>query len=1251
MASADKIIKKAEKLCESGDYTDALYKIQDALVEDSGNKKLLWKLADIYYLMHDDYNSVKTVERILSKDKKEIRNAIKFLEQFPKSKYSKKLISELYLAENDVKNALFWGKRLSLDELTEIIDSYEKKIDALSKVSSKEELMQTKSELFYNLFLFRYAAELFDEAFEIIDDFIELGITISFSNLERLLTEFERVEEFNPYSYYYLGKLFLKTDKIKEAFEHFYKGININSSLSVHIISLLTPYYDENNVDFLKMFAILYYNSEDYKKSVEFLNKLSSLTDDEEIMQFVNEIYNDLYLKVGAKTYILLAMARLELNRKNYDVAISKFVQIRNYDDEKIPELGEKLLEIADEKESIIKILAEYYFYINDYKNALFYYKKLFEESDGFAPYIMERIKNIPEEERGEYHKFLGDLALALDDVKSAFLYYKKMMELYPDKIDEAIEGLQKLVDRSPKSVKLRKLLLDIYVDNAYYREALKTVGEIIFIDLKEYEVLYKKLNEIAEKAPEFIEKIEGLITILIKKGVRDVVAHYNLAYLSYLKNDIDTVVSKLKTVFGGDDTELKEKAQELLSTLIDKNPQNIDLKWISADILLENGMYEQLTETLKSIYIAQPGTAKDILKYIKKSVETGVVDDTLLYFYESIVKERELFDYAETFIETLKTVSPTNPFVFVFSAEINFKKGDIKAVVKNLQKLLKHGDATSIECVKSIIDEVRNIAKPNPGLNYVLGSLYLKIGLYRNAFSAFEEIVGKDSDKDKLIIERINDIISQNQDNVDAFILLGKIHFMNKDYRNAITVFNRAIHIDEKNAEKLFPYFVEMSKESDQFYLLELLKIYTILGKIDEIMEIMDDLEIEEDYFLKFMQVLKAIVDKYPENSDFALRLGMILLDSKKYDEALNYFEKVLKNGDEEQILILEKKIESKKEEDESLFQFYINILHHLSDETKMIGLLERLLEEENEKFLRMTYKKFLDESEKKHSAQFIFQMLKSAIFLDEKDDFFTLLNKNFLLLDENGFLEILFNGALEKYGYISEIISLYLSYLLKSGDIGKIDLLYEKIDFSLFSDDDLIKYALFYAELKKEQGDIETYKKYKRIAHSKKPTYKKLKKIHGEIKKMKNSFLYSYLSEATGDKEKLQLAKLYLDDGEFDKAFAILKNRIDDPKLEKKRFVLLLSYYFLTDKKMSFLTLADKILFDPFKMDEIDVEIAKKMIRFYRDFKMYGKAGYYLHFLKGVIDDDEYEKINAIILKEKNKFENGNTGTFLIK
>jgi len=1259
MASSDRLISKADKLIQSGKYKDAKFKLQDYLLENPKDEKVLWKLVEVYMMNNDPVNSVKTLRKILNYNSGSKYSIIDFIrdklvKKFPKSSEVIQFQFELEFQNKDYKSLYYTLKKLNEDKLKIIRDKYKNKLKMLKKINDVDFILNNNIDLYYKLFFTNFVLENYNKAFDYIEVILNKNIKPEMNLILEFLKIFQNIENDNPFLNYYIGRILVKNEKYNNAIKEFIRGIEENRSLYEYI----TKIFDSINIDYdtypniYKLKALGNYYNENYKKSVENFILFFEKSDKEINFNFIKENLTDIYLNLGPKNFVITALVQLLVYEKKYDEAYRKFIQIKNPQSKKVKELGQILLEKNQESERIYKVLADYHKNNKNYKKQFHLLKKIYELNNDNSDYIIDQLTEIDKEnyDLKQYYTLLGSAYLTISNIKKAYLLFKEFEASFPDLTEKIIDNYENLLKHSPGSIKLQKLLFNMYFENNYNKKALKILGKLIINDNKlYYDELYLKLNELGNNAPELLDNVISLLNIFKKKKLRKEYINYNEAYLLFLKSaDPVMIFQKInKSLKNSTDEQLVENSEKLAKKILEDNPNNLDLKWKYVDILFDNQYYDRIIENVKSIYINYQGEYLNILTYLKKLTDKGLINDEIINLYNEIAIEKSEYNKLQKFIDSIKEKNPDSTAILISEIYLNYEKNEFKKLIKSLNNLLERNNNKSLKIIKNIIDEISIIVKPNPGLNYILGSYYLEIEEYKTGLDIFEKVIGKEEKYTNLMIDKIQKLSELKGDSPRILILIGDIFKeLNKD-RKAITHYNRAIQIDRTIADTLHPKYEKIYKrnDADEFIIFELARLYIYLEKLDEAYMLLEEIQIKQDNVLKYIKLLKMMIN---ENEDFWKGYKLLAdqyLDNHKITSAIENYNKIFNKLDNNFLNSLKEKVERylKDKTNNKLKLFYTKILINLNSNLDLIIENINDVMKFNDPSMNAELIQILDSANELHENEIILKLLIDLhMSIRNYDEIFTIIKENINVFENKEHIFESFDFLIKNSEKKEEIFIYYINLLKKMEKFSKIDEILEKTNFNKFLNENKQKeLLLFHANLKKINNDMESYgiiiKNLLSILNSKNQLIKLREKLNYD----ENSIWVDYLKSHENEKNLVKLANIYLEGNKMKKAEDLLFGSSFKKIVNSTtRKYLFLKYYYKKNDISSFMTILQSYNFDSFNIDNQDIKLLKYIINICKKKKMFNKAFFYLHFLKGNINDYEYKKILNLIEKEKENY-----------
>ncbi|HHH85077.1 MAG TPA: hypothetical protein ENL15_03885 [Firmicutes bacterium] len=1043
----------------------------------------------------------------------------------------------------------------------------------------------------------------------------------------------------------------------EKALEHFLSAVKIRHVLAAPVREQLAPVLEkiEETPGGLKTLADLSYYGEDYEQAVFYISRLVEMEQNPENLTFLEEYLTDIYLKTGPLTPVLLAQCRLQISAGQYDEAFRKLTQIKDFSSPGIKSLLTELLEKVSDKSAAYKFLGDLKSAEGKNSEAIEAYEEVFRMDKGYADSLAEKLKsmNLADDIRGI--RLSADIALYRGDLKLAFKYYKDLMDHFPDETERAIEGIEKVVENSKRSIKIRMHLLNIYIEKKMAEKGLRLIGEIIKMDFNAIQDIYKPVISLAENIEETAPKLANLVSIILSKDPANLYAIFTSAHLHAMMNDTAKTTEAIKKIMISGNQMLIDGVSGICDALLEKNPHDRQLQWSIVNILFEAKRYSQITEQLYTLYLNSPGEGGSILNLLGEIVRRGYVDNALVEIYYKIAQEQDLFNEMERFIKDALTVDAEVPWIYIALARLSFNREDMTTVIKSFQRLLKYGSMEHFYMVRDITDDIRKIVKPNPGLYYILGLIYRRIGEYDIMRELFENVAGKDSQTDDLILKEIQSVIEEKPQEYLFRILAGKMEYILGHHKEAVAFFNQATKINRDSARDLITYYEEMSREhiDDQFYLLELIKNYLECGMYDEAVMFLKEIDVREEYLLKYMQVLRLMTEYYPEDAFAFKKLGDYFWEAKKYEDAVTHYSQVIALGDRQRQEDIIGKIRKDIERISlgSVWHLFIDLALELGRMDEAISSLEEALEKLNPEDLKELKDRIThldsDTSDIKTIRIIALLLMKIGEF---QEAFSHMKGHLKLLLYYPPVAMELFDQLLEVSGYDNAVFTYYLSYLYQKDQVDKIEEILSHLDETDADEYQKAKYAVMCGDIKKRKGKekeaLSFYKKARRYTAS----LKEQVALFEEVKKINDDAWIAYLEKSSSPADRLTLIDLLINRAEFEKAYALLMEPVR-PEDERIRLYLLLSYYEKKKDYMSYITTAGKISFDSLSLGDPEVKIIRNLIKAFRELHLYQKALFYLHYLKGYISDDEYAAIRRNIEREKKHFEEAGAGHYLTK
>ena len=425
------------------------------LIDDENYEKAYEMLTNMYEKMKDDAEYLEKIA-LLAKMMEKDEDAAKYWEELvvvnPNSLVAYSELLDIYNNKNKYKYYITRAKYKILNEkVSQSIDDYKK---AISSTTEEEEQVNARFLLAKALEHVGKVQEAIDEYFRIIelkddiaiyhklaDLYSEMGDRFSAINvLEKAVKAFPDVTTLAEY----LSALYLKEGQYDKSLEY---ATNDYSKIKAYLMKgenqtafeLLEKNVDEKNANYIALMAEYYFNTKDWTKTTEFIDKFNELSPQNPLVYQMRALVCDENNDDYGYHY---NMGKCYSYKQNYDLALSEYLNAHRYDATKadavkeiikineasgdktsLMEFYEKLVRQEPENTFALKGLGDIYADIYEFRSALEYYKKAekIDSNDyellnkiGFA---CEKVKDMASAKE-YYEKYLAKAPLSPDSEK-----------------------------------------------------------------------------------------------------------------------------------------------------------------------------------------------------------------------------------------------------------------------------------------------------------------------------------------------------------------------------------------------------------------------------------------------------------------------------------------------------------------------------------------------------------------------------------------------------------------------------------------------------------------------------------------------------------------------------------------------------------------------------------------------------------------------------------------------------------------
>ena len=425
------------------------------LIDDENYDKAYEMLTNMYEKMKDDAEYLEKIA-LLAKMMEKDEDAAKYWEELvivnPNSLVAYSELLDIYNNKDKYKYYITRAKYKILNEkVSQSIDDYKK---AIASTTDENEQVNARFLLAKALEHVGKVQEAIDEYFRIIelkddiaiyhklaDLYSEMGDRFSaISVLEKAVKAFPEV----PTLAEYLSALYLKEGQYDKSLEY---ATNDYSKIKAYLMKgenqtafeLLEKNVDEKNANYVALMAEYYFNTKDWAKTTEFIDKFNELSPQNPLVYQMRALVCDENNDDYGYHY---NMGKCYSYKKSYDLALAEYLNAHRYDATKsdavkeiikineamgdktsLMEFYEKLVRQEPDNTFALKGLGDIYADMYEFRSALEYYKKAekLDSNDyellnkmGFA---FEKIKDMSSAKE-YYERYIAKAPLSPDTEK-----------------------------------------------------------------------------------------------------------------------------------------------------------------------------------------------------------------------------------------------------------------------------------------------------------------------------------------------------------------------------------------------------------------------------------------------------------------------------------------------------------------------------------------------------------------------------------------------------------------------------------------------------------------------------------------------------------------------------------------------------------------------------------------------------------------------------------------------------------------
>ena len=491
--------------------------------------------------------------------------------------------------------------------------------------------------------------------------------------------------------------------------------------------------------------------------------------------------------------------------------------------------------------------------------------------------------KNEEWEKAKEYYEILRTNNLSNDELDCQYAEVLKNL----GEVDKSIDIVSSLLIKKPNDIELLKFHIELYTLKENWDEIFKEYKKIANIEGKPYEITINGLKELCEKYPENCPVMEYLGELYEKIGSEDLamecyekileqkpeftdlrqklinyykrkdettkaITHlYKL--ISFNNNNLDAVIALGDLLAGGG----KEDEQVDLYLKYDSlNPNNYQIKYKLAEMSFHNKDFDKALEYIADAFKNAPEDKKASLQKLKQDIDykRGLIE--LKQLKENVYNNPKDLNLRIDYVKKLAKIKDSSQVVIELNEILNISSGNKDLII-------------------SIINDIENELHDKFTVLQFLADLLFREGNYDKYYESIMKLSEGLLHPEEKILESCEKILSVKPDFLPAIEWIGE--YMRENERR------------EEMTEYYKKYF-EVSGDKPLIMLKNMFRTYLLMGKEEEIINCGRDIIAQDS---KDAEVIKEI--------------GKILKKKGKFNEALEYFDRVRKldNQDREAIIL----------------------------------------------------------------------------------------------------------------------------------------------------------------------------------------------------------------------------------------------------------------------------------------------------------------------------------------------------------
>src|SRR5574344_507659 len=536
MDNALEYIKNSFELKNQGYYKPAIEMLYKALAIENDNVEILAQLAQLYYLLENRQRALHYIGKVLDINKNHL-DCLELMEKIyideDKTKEAEAVAEKIYSISKTDKNLaeeiFLLSKIKDFDKIDKIENEISNPSDVVLYELGAANLLNENQDKAFLLFTKGYEANKSND--KILYNLGKIYFERKdFDNTKKIFKELSKI---NPTGdvYNYLGLLKLENGQYQQAANLFQKATELDENNADALFNLGSAYFLQgwlkeaqeifiraiakkpNEESFHFSLAYLYFQKQDFKKSIFEINQIKKINDKNAQAQVLQAM-------IRAKNGDLIeAKEDLEKLIKAYPLddfafsALSKvFTELKMYNEAE--QMAEHALILNGNSLTYFSELIDIEIKLKNYDNAKEYIEKLIRKNKNFVyAYIASaKINYILKDYNNLYEN--AQKIIDLDENSPEGYYYNSISLFEQGDTNFAIESLKKAISIDVNNAILYSKMSEFYQD----------LG-----DLENAYLWAKEASEIDEKSYKF-KRLCAKIAVALKKD-DDAVRFYSLAF------------------------------------------------------------------------------------------------------------------------------------------------------------------------------------------------------------------------------------------------------------------------------------------------------------------------------------------------------------------------------------------------------------------------------------------------------------------------------------------------------------------------------------------------------------------------------------------------------------------------------------------------------------------------------------------------------------------------------------------------